>query len=78
MSHRNDGGIGISMSFWKRKKCPLCKSVIKPKYKTMTFQIDTADGVLEIHDVCPKCTYVMEQSANVLQNNRMLRDDDDV
>jgi ribosomal protein S27AE len=66
------------MTFWKRKKCPLCKSAIKPKHKTMTFQIDTADGVLELHDVCPRCTYVMEQSANVLQNNRMLRDDDDV
>ena len=66
------------MTFWKRKKCPLCKSVIKPKHKTMTFQIDTAEGVLKLHDVCPKCTYVMEQSANVLQNNRMLRDDDDV
>lgn len=65
------------MTFWKRKKCPLCKSVIKPKYKTTTFQIDTAEGVLEIHDVCPKCTYVMEQSANVLEKNGMLDEDED-
>jgi len=65
------------MSLWKRKKCPLCESVIKPNHKTMTFELDTAEGVLEIHDVCPKCTYVMEQSANILERNNMLDDDDD-
>jgi len=43
----------------------------------MTFELDTAEGVLEIHDVCPKCTYVMEQSANILERNNMLDDDDD-
>jgi hypothetical protein len=47
----------------------------------MTFHIETAEGVLEIHDVCPKCTYVMEQSANILEKNGMLEgedtDDDD-
>jgi hypothetical protein len=64
------------VSFWKRRKCPLCKSVIKPKHKTMTFHIDTADGVLELHDVCPKCTYVMEQSADILGKNGMLDDND--
>lgn len=64
------------MTPWKRKKCPLCKSVIKTKHKTTTFQIDTAEGVLEIHDVCPKCTYVMEQSAKILSENDMLDDDD--
>lgn len=64
------------MTLWKRKKCPLCKSAIKPNYKTMTFQIETAEGVLEIHDVCPKCTYVMEQSAKILSENDMLVDDD--
>jgi hypothetical protein len=42
----------------------------------MTFHIDTADGVLELHDVCPKCTYVMEQSADILGKNGMLDDND--
>jgi hypothetical protein len=42
----------------------------------MTFHIDTAEGVLELHDVCPKCTYVMEQSANILEKNQMLEEDD--
>jgi hypothetical protein len=64
------------MSFWKRKKCPLCNSVIKPKHKTTTFQIDTADGVLEIHDICPKCSYVMEKSSNILENRWKLSGDD--
>jgi C4-type Zn-finger protein len=65
------------MSFWKRKKCPLCKSAIKPDYKTSTFQINTAEGVMEIHDVCPKCTYVMEQSVGILSKNNMLKGEDD-
>jgi ribosomal protein S27AE len=64
------------MSWWKRKKCPLCDSVIKAKHKTTTFEIDTAEGVLQIHDVCPKCTYVMEQSHNILEKNGKLIDDD--
>ncbi len=53
------------MSWWKRKKCPLCKTVIKKKHKTAEFRIETADGLLEL-EVCGKCAYVMDKSADVL------------
>ena len=63
------------MSWFKRKKCPLCKSVIKPKHKTWTFEVETAEGVLTFHDVCPKCTYIMEKSHDILSDNGKLMDE---
>lgn len=53
------------MSWWKRKKCPLCKSVIKPKHKLSEVRLETADGPLEL-EVCPKCAYILDKSADVL------------
>lgn len=53
------------MSWWKRKKCPLCKSVIKKNMKLSEVRIDTADGILEL-EVCPKCAYVIDKSADLL------------
>lgn len=53
------------MSWWKRKKCPLCKSVLKKKHKTAEFRIDTAEGVLEL-EVCMGCATIMDHSADIL------------
>ena len=53
------------MSWWKRKKCPLCKTVIKKKHKSAEFRIDTAEGLLEL-EVCGKCAHIMDKSADVL------------
>ena len=53
------------MSWWKRKKCPLCKTVLKKKHKIAEFRVETADGTLEL-EVCGKCAYVMDKSADIL------------
>lgn len=53
------------MSWWKRKKCPLCKTVFKKKHKTAEFRIDTADGPLEL-TVCMGCATIMDKSADIL------------
>jgi RNase P subunit RPR2 len=53
------------MSWWKRKKCPLCKSVVKPKHKLSEVRLETADGTLEL-EVCPKCAYILDKTADVL------------
>jgi ribosome-binding protein aMBF1 (putative translation factor) len=53
------------LAWWKRKKCPLCKSVIKPKHKVSEVRIDTADGPLEL-EVCPKCAYILDKTADIL------------
>lgn len=53
------------MSWWKRKKCPLCKTVIKKKMKVSEVRIETAEGILEL-EVCPKCAYVIDKSADIL------------
>lgn len=53
------------MSWWKRKKCPLCKSVVKPKHKLSEVRLETADGPLEL-EVCPKCAYILDKTADIL------------
>ena len=53
------------MSWWKRKKCPLCKSVVKPKHKLSEVRLETADGPLEL-EVCTKCAYILDKSADIL------------
>lgn len=53
------------MSWWKRKKCPLCKTVIKKNMKMSEVRIETAEGILEL-EVCPKCAYVIDKSADIL------------
>lgn len=56
------------MSWWKRKKCPLCKGVIKKKMKLAEVRVDTADGLLELEGVCPKCAYIIDKSADILMD----------
>lgn len=65
------------MSWWKRKKCPLCKTVIKKKHKTAEFRIETADGLLEL-EVCGKCAHVMDKSADILlaKDRGLVRNED--
>jgi len=57
------------MSWWKRKKCPLCKTVIKKKMVMAEVRIQTADGLLEL-DVCPKCAHIIDKSADVLMGKQ--------
>lgn len=55
------------MSWWKRKKCPLCKTVLKKKHKTGKLCMETAEGPLEL-EICMGCSTVLDHSSQILEN----------
>lgn len=55
------------MSWWKRKKCPLCKTVLKKKHKTGKLCLETAEGPLEL-EICMGCSTVLDHSSQILEN----------
>ena len=57
------------MSWWKRKKCPLCKTVLKKKNGIAELRLDTADGPIEM-EICMGCSTVLDKSAEVLNGSR--------
>lgn len=54
------------MSWWKRKKCPLCKTVLKKKHKTGKLCLETAEGPLEL-EICMGCATVLDHSSQILE-----------
>ena len=54
------------MSWWKRKKCPLCKTVLKKKHKTGKLCLETAEGPLEL-EICMGCSTVLDHSSQILE-----------
>lgn len=63
------------MSWWKRKKCPLCKTVLKPKYKTAELRLDTAEGPLEL-TICMGCSTVLDKSTELLNGSRRTKQEE--
>lgn len=55
------------MSWWKRKKCPLCKTVLKKKHKTGKLCMETAEGPLEL-EICMGCSTVLDHSSQILES----------
>ena len=53
------------MSWWKRKKCGTCKTVLKPKNGIHELRLNTADGTIEL-EVCGDCARFWDMSAEVL------------
>lgn len=64
------------MSWWKRKKCPLCKTVLKKKHKTGRLCLETAEGPLEL-EICMGCSTILDHSSEILErkyNDQTLHD----
>lgn len=57
------------VSWWKRKKCPLCKTVLKKKNGIAELRLDTADGPIEM-EICMGCSTVLDKSAELLNGPR--------
>jgi RNase P subunit RPR2 len=57
------------VTWWKRKKCPLCKKVLKPKNETADVRLDTLDGPLELN-ICMNCSTILDKSAEILNGKR--------
>lgn len=53
------------MTWWKRKKCATCRSVLKAKKGIHELRLNTADGLHEV-EVCGRCATILDKSAEVL------------
>lgn len=54
------------MSWWKRKKCATCGTVLKAKKGIHELRLNTADGMAEL-EICGECARFWDKSAEVLQ-----------
>lgn len=61
------------MSWWKRKKCPLCKTVLKKKHGSAELRLDTADGPTTL-EICMGCSTVLDKSAELLNDRRRTKE----
>ena len=61
------------VSWWKRKKCPLCKTVLKKKNGIAELRLDTADGPIEM-EICMGCSTVLDKSAEMLNGSRRTKE----
>jgi hypothetical protein len=57
------------VSWWKRKKCQLCKTVLKKKNGAGMLNVETAEGPLEL-EICMGCSTVLEKSSEILNGSR--------
>lgn len=54
------------MSWWKRKKCGICKKVLKKNKKTSNLEMQTADGPVQ-YEVCEDCSKFFDALTEVLE-----------
>lgn len=60
----------------KRKKCKLCRKVIKAKHNVHEVRVATGEGTLEL-EVCAGCAFVLDKSADVLTKQRPKKEQPD-
>lgn len=63
------------MTWWKRKKCPLCKTVLKKKNGIAELRLDTADGPIGM-EICMGCSTVLDKSAELLNGRRRTKEEE--
>lgn len=54
------------LSRLKRKKCAICKGVIKPKHKVNQMNINSNHGMITI-DICNKCGDFWDENADIIK-----------
>jgi hypothetical protein len=59
----------VVVTWWKRKKCPLCKTVLKKKNGSGKLNMETAEGPLEL-EICMGCSIILEKSSEILHGSR--------
>lgn len=57
------------MSWWKNKKCSICKKKLNKTVEAPIIRLQTLDGVVEL-EICNECADFYEASAEVLHRKR--------